>query len=206
MPTGYTAAVQDGTITELEDYALQCARAFGACVMQRDDDPSEPPKEQVESPYHKDKIKEIQNKIKNIEKMSDIKLIEYEKSSLEKNIRRYKERIVESLEQKTRYESMLDKVKAWQSPSPEHDNYKAFMIKQLEESIDFDCNNDYWEVELVKAVNDLENLENPSKIRKNLLEDAKRDLEYHQKEAAKETERVNARNQWIRRLNESLKK
>lgn len=42
MPTGYTAAVEDGTITEFDDFAWQCARAFGALIMMRDDPMSAP--------------------------------------------------------------------------------------------------------------------------------------------------------------------
>lgn len=37
MPTGYTADVADGKITDFVEYALQCARAFGACIMLRDE-------------------------------------------------------------------------------------------------------------------------------------------------------------------------
>jgi hypothetical protein len=37
MPTGYTAAVADGTITEFPDFAMQCARAFGTLVLMRDE-------------------------------------------------------------------------------------------------------------------------------------------------------------------------
>ena len=37
MPTGYTADIQDGKITTLREYALSCARAFGALIMMRDD-------------------------------------------------------------------------------------------------------------------------------------------------------------------------
>ena len=37
MPTGYTAAVQDGSITTLRDYALQCARGFGAFLHMHDE-------------------------------------------------------------------------------------------------------------------------------------------------------------------------
>jgi hypothetical protein len=32
MPTGYTAKVNDGSITDLKSYALICARAFGASL------------------------------------------------------------------------------------------------------------------------------------------------------------------------------
>ena len=35
MPTGYTADIKDGI--SFQTYALNCARAFGACVMLRDE-------------------------------------------------------------------------------------------------------------------------------------------------------------------------
>ena len=38
MPTGYTCGVQNGEITELKDYILQCARNFGACIHMRGED------------------------------------------------------------------------------------------------------------------------------------------------------------------------
>lgn len=37
MPTGYTASVQEGKVTEFRDFAMECARAFGALVMMRDE-------------------------------------------------------------------------------------------------------------------------------------------------------------------------
>jgi hypothetical protein len=54
MPTGYTADVQNGTVTELRDFALSCARAFGACIMMRDDPPGTPIPDQFEpSSYYR---------------------------------------------------------------------------------------------------------------------------------------------------------
>ena len=40
MPTGYTAGILEGET--FEQYALQCAKAFGALVMMRDE-PSDAP-------------------------------------------------------------------------------------------------------------------------------------------------------------------
>jgi len=37
MPTGYTCQVQDGMITEFKEFALLCARNFGACITLRDE-------------------------------------------------------------------------------------------------------------------------------------------------------------------------
>lgn len=37
MPTGYTHEVQSGEVTDFPTFTMQCARAFGALIMMRDD-------------------------------------------------------------------------------------------------------------------------------------------------------------------------
>lgn len=37
MPTGYTYPVCEGKITEFPDFALSCARAFGALISMREE-------------------------------------------------------------------------------------------------------------------------------------------------------------------------
>jgi hypothetical protein len=37
MPTGYTDCVRSGEVTEFADFAMKCARAFGACIEMRDE-------------------------------------------------------------------------------------------------------------------------------------------------------------------------
>jgi hypothetical protein len=37
MPTGYTCDVQNGKVTELKDYLLDCSRGFGALIHMRDE-------------------------------------------------------------------------------------------------------------------------------------------------------------------------
>jgi hypothetical protein len=44
MPTGYTAMIEEREDVTFREFALTCARAFGACIMQRDNSLAEPPK------------------------------------------------------------------------------------------------------------------------------------------------------------------
>ncbi len=44
MPSGYTENIYYGKKVAFKDFALGCARAFGACVMQRDDPADVKPK------------------------------------------------------------------------------------------------------------------------------------------------------------------
>ena len=52
MPTGYTTDIYNGKDVSFRDFALTCARQFGACIMQRDDPADEKPKIMPEESYH----------------------------------------------------------------------------------------------------------------------------------------------------------
>lgn len=70
MPTGYTAGVMDGTITEFKDYALQCARNFGALITLRDD-PLSPDLPVLEvGDYYEQHVKDAERELKRLSKMS----------------------------------------------------------------------------------------------------------------------------------------
>jgi len=59
MPTGYTYPVVEGKITEFSDFALSCARAFGALITMRDDPHDTPIPETFEpSDYNAKKLAE----------------------------------------------------------------------------------------------------------------------------------------------------
>lgn len=63
MPTGYTAAVCDGKITEFPAFALQCARAFGALITMRDDAMNAPIPEEIkpDTSYYDKNISEAEH-------------------------------------------------------------------------------------------------------------------------------------------------
>ena len=59
MPSGYTENIYYGKEVAFKDFALGCARAFGACVMQRDDPADEKPKIMPEESYHTEELKKL---------------------------------------------------------------------------------------------------------------------------------------------------
>lgn len=44
MPSCYTSDIADGKDVSFNDFVLKCARAFGACIEQRDDNANDKPK------------------------------------------------------------------------------------------------------------------------------------------------------------------
>ena len=147
MPTGYTAPVQDGKITEFSDFALNCARAFGALILLRDSDTSlETTKRFIDngsylenSTYNEERIRKATERIAELRRMSDEEVLACAQSEANDVVRRNRERAVQTQTERARYENMLDKVKAWTPPTEDHVSFKNFMIEQLEGSIDFDC-------------------------------------------------------------------
>lgn len=197
MPTGYTHKVQNGEIQTLKEFALTCARAFGACVELRDDPLSSDIPDLKKSNYHQEQLKEIIKKISDVKSMS---LSEIEEKA-EQEFKEKENSRLNSLEriktEKERYLKMLSKVKSWIPPTSDHENLKKFMIEQIESSIDFDCGStEYYEKPTEKLTGEQWQL--------NQLESLGKDLEYHSKQEKEEISRYESRTKWIQDLVNSI--
>jgi len=196
MPTGYTSAICDGKITELQDYAISCARAFGACVTMRDSSANESIPERFEpSDYHLEKIDEAKSELKKFEAMSDWEGREYGIKKIKERIEDSKEYLEKNREENSRYQSMLEKVRAWECPQS-HNEFKKFMVEQLEISM----NNLEWSEERIEKAKK----ENALNEFKDATAKARHDIIYHEKEHDLEVERVEGRNKWLKDLRDSL--
>jgi hypothetical protein len=195
MATGYTHDVADGKVTEFPAFALSCARAFGACITMRDDDPAKPiPDEFKPDTWCAKWADEAKGELERLEEMTfaarqaayraDVAATEavWEKSEAERKAKR------------ERYESMLAKVEAWTPPSDEHVELKKFMVSQLADSIKFDCSNS-WERPVAPTV---------AQWYAEKVKSARKRIADSEDEQRKENERAAGRNRWIRQLRESL--
>lgn len=189
MPTGYTYKIGEGI--SFEDFVLNCARAFGACFMQRDEDSDIKPKLQKVDDHH---LKELE-KIKEYENPSKETFLKYKKSEKEEIQKDIKEK-KELLE---KYKNMLRKVSRWIPPSKKHEGLKEFMKKQIQESIDFDCNLSYQIASLKE--NEKLTYEQFCKQQKDRYD---RLFNYHSMEHENEISRTQERNEWIISLYNSL--
>ena len=114
----------------------------------------------------------------------------------EKEVRIKHVKEVTDLRQK--YDDMLTKVRAWIPPTSEHDNLKNFMIKQIEESIEWDCNIYFSPQDMPKKLT-------VKQWRASKIESCMNDIKYHSEQYAEEAERISGNNKWVRQLRESLK-
>lgn len=201
MPTGYTAPVKDGEITSLTDFALTCARAFGAMVLLRDSDQSlEATRKFIEdgsyaenSSYNEDRLAQCRARLAELQAMSDEDVLAAAQKAHDAvvagNAAYEEKRLVEL----ARYEAMLERVEAWEPPTEDHVSFKEFMLSQLRESIEFDCRPLSMPVPVVSLA-----------WRDEQIERATKDITYHEDQIQKERERNAGRVAWVTALLDSL--
>lgn len=196
MPTGYTVDIKKG-IT-FEQFAMNCARAFDACVTMRDDPMDKPIPESFEpSSWHKERLDELSQELIQINRMSIGEAEEQASESFERETKKQEKAIVEDRKLMEQYNDMLRQVKQWTPPTEEHIEFKNFMIKQIEGSIESDGMVDFYVKHPPKRVMGEEwLLEKKNRIQK--------DINYHEVEDQKEKDRTESRNRWVKALRSSL--
>lgn len=197
MPTGYTADVQSGKVTDFPEFAMQCARAFGALIMMRDDPRNAQIPEQFkpQTSYYDEQITAAKATLADIGALSEADCQRRAQAEHADALKHWRTRHREKTEQKTRYEAMIAKTEAWIPPTPDHTELRTFMVKQLRESIDFDCSSSY----------DNEPVAQDAEAwRAATIAKAERDLEYGLKHRQEEIERTDGCNKWVADLRASL--
>ena len=86
------------------------------------------------------------------------------------------------------------------NPPKEYTDLKKFMLKQIMDSIDFDCNMKYDEVQIKNIV-----IQSPLTWKENRLKEYKAKIDYYEKEYKEDVERCKLRNKWVNGLRNSLK-
>lgn len=195
MPTGYTAGVADGSVTEFEPFIWQLARGMGALVTMRDDHWDAPVPEAFEpSAYSADRLAELRTERERLYALSDAEAqaeADQEHSAYLAARGKY---FADNAARRDRYEAMIAKVKAW-TAAPE--GIKEFALEQLERGLEFDCPTDprYYREEPTR---------DGAEWKRGKLAKVGKSVEYHAEQDAKERARTEGRNAWLRQLRRSL--
>ena len=195
MPTGYTAAVADGTITDLCTFALRCARGMGALIAMRDEphDAPIPAAFEPQTRYHDEALVRLRAELDQLNGASPAEHAWHEKARRAEAEAYRAKYAANNAAQKSRYEAMIAKVRAW-TGAPE--GLKEFMLEQLQQSVQFDCGGDY----LPAVPEEVEPAEWQALNKARIL----KDIAYHEGERAKEITRTQERNKWLSQLRASL--
>lgn len=195
MPTGYTAELCEKG-QSFEEFIWRCARAFGACIMMRDDPLDKLPSLSPENDsFYAKEVQKYKNEVVRLGQMSDSELETLGLETLKTEIASYEESsLAHDLEQ-LRLREMLTKVEAWNPPTEDHTKLKEFMIEQIKTS-----QSDYsYQDSIVKL-----KAKTPKQRGMELLVHAREMVERYSEELRKEIERNKDRLSWLTALHESV--
>lgn len=196
MPTGYTAKLMESGQT-FPEFAMTCARAFGACILMRDDDMDVPIPEKFEpSNYHLEAIEKAKAQLQQFEAMSIGERWQYGIDQKVEQLRQNNEWLEKEKAENARIDAMIAEVNNWVPPTEEHEEMKRFMLDQLKIS----RNTLTYQEERLKALNN----KDPKTFYLDAVQRAEHDIAYHTAEHAKEVQRTNERTRWVQQLRESL--
>lgn len=193
MPTGYTAIIEKKENLSLREFTLRCARAFGACIEQRDEDVDVLPKVPELSTYHLNEVKRLQVRLVELRAMTP----ESAKALYDAENQEYARQGAESRKRcadlERRYRAMRAKVENWTPPSAEHEGLKKFMLEQIDL-----CKNDWEPYELEHFAS------SPSDWLKKKILSTEEDIIYHAKRHEADAKNYERRKKWIEDLYESF--
>ena len=193
MPTGYTAGIENGTITSFEDYVKICMRAFGVYIDYRDEPLSTkvPTKMVPDTQYHEEELATIlKEQTEFLEKSYEEKRRDYREYVTGVTMR-YSDDKEEYQRLKGLYDYFQKKVINWVPPTEDHENFKSFMFDQLRVSLPHEP----YEPKLYTYDEWL----------KSKLEWFDSYIEYHQKEIKNIISNTNRKNEWSEKVLNSLK-
>ena len=204
MPTGYTAGIEDGTITTGKDFLKLCTRAFGIAMDLRDEPLSVPTPTKFEpNTYYKDKLEEAKAELEECRKIS----FEEAKAKMIKShadrVKMYKSIAERYTENNKKYAKVRAEVEAWNPPTLEHYNLKKFALEQIDMCIE---KQEYIDECLQKANEKLDDSDKAveefiSHEFESCYENLKRRKEYWEEEQA----RAASKNAWMENFLNSLK-
>lgn len=203
MPTGYTAYIEDGSITTGKEFLKLCSRAFGVAIDLKEEPLSVPTPEYVEPDnYYKDRYNKAVVDLNAALSMTAEEAREKMRQSHEESVAHAKSYLT-TLEEKNRlYASVREQVESWLPPTKDHIAIKDFALNQIDISID---HGDYLD-EIRKKANSVlddsdaavaEYIEQEIKFREEDVERARKAWEA-------EVERTEKRNEFMRQFLDSL--
>ena len=194
MPTGYTANLEGVTFPE---FALRCARAFGALVTLRDEAFDAPIPDRINPfKYHLITLEKSIRTLLDIESWDEAQTELERKANYALAVKNREARLKFYEDMIEFYEDMIACVEDWTHLTPDHQGLKDFMLKQLRGSIDFDCLGED-DLSMPQAQSDQE-------YKHDRLCTILQSIEYHAKEYREELERSQGRTEWICALRSSL--
>lgn len=204
MPTGYTAEILDGKINTFKDFAKKCMRAFGSTIHMRDESLDKKYTPRKVEKYYIESVKECEEKLEELKKANDQFFINKVKDKLKSDYTYTEKRFKEITKNKVILDFILKDAKNWTPPTQDHVGIKDFMIQQLQDTIRYDGDTEYYETELKEIKIKMESPIDISKIKIEMIEDAEEDLQNAKERLDEEIKRCEEANKWVEQFLKSI--
>jgi hypothetical protein len=114
---------------------------MGATVMMRDQPLDQMPPERFDphTEYYRERLATTKAEIERLRSLDAGQIEAEAEADYQQAVARVTESNAKSDDLRIRYQSMLDRVKAWAPPTDQHAGLRDFMLQQLTESLNFDC-------------------------------------------------------------------
>lgn len=196
MPTGYTADITEKNIT-FQQYAMNCARAFGALILMRDEpmDAPIPAKFEPDTHYvkcYKGAIAETARLSRMTPKQQDA----FGAAKKAEAVKSAKEWLARAAADNAKYAAMREQVQAWEPPTQDHVELKSFMLQQIDIST---SDTSYAKQHVAEC-----EASTPNSYYRSALDTQERNIKYYGEQLEKEKERATGRTEWVQQLRKSL--
>lgn len=197
--TSYTSLIQDGQVTTATDFLKCCLHGFGVMINFRDEPiTSELPASIPGDDWHARQLAEAEKKLEKCLAMTDSEWcaeLHAAISEEEESLAKYQK---ECDEFTAKLNAIKEKVESWQC-DPKYAEVKKFALEQIKVSMPDPLT---W---MYESLADLKNqtLEDFKKVH---IDGAKKDVEYHQKELARDEQLHKERNEFLSGFKQDLEK
>lgn len=204
MPTGYTSGIVEGKIKTFNAFAKSCLRAFGAAIHMRDDPMDKDFKPRKVENYYIETFNEAEQNLKNLREADDQFFVDKVRSSLISDYEYYEKKLREVRIVKDRLESVLEEANKWTPPTKGHEEAKSFMVKQLEDTIRWDADVEYYENELDQIKIKLQSPIDISAVKEEMINDAEEEMKRAKERLEEEAKRCEDANEWATKFLKSI--
>lgn len=201
----FSRLILDGQVTDLEQFAKKCILAFGATEhMQKEDQESDEYIQREADESYEKELLEMEKSLEFIKNMSDKDILQSHTTYLSSELEYYESDLNRIRESKSRIEKILENAKSWEIPSEDHQEFKEFMIDDLEEGLKKGCDESHHLKRIEEIKEELKM--DANSVRERILKGATEDMERQKKDIETEKQLASDSNLWVEKIIESFNK
>jgi methionyl-tRNA formyltransferase len=194
MPTGYTYVIAEDNCS-FNEYVWRCIEAF--LPERREDNTGRIPLTVEPRTWHLEQLEQEKAELIRLRGLSDAECEAEANKEYATRIAARIDSLEDKIDVKSRYEAMLEQVKAWNPPDEIYTEFKKFMIEQIEQSISYDCSSHKYVLPPVTK-------QTGEQWRQEQIDISLKNIQYEAEYYQKDLDRTAHRNEFVQKLHASV--